>query len=89
MRIYMMERFLERVANSQYSEDFIIKGGILVTSMVGVSMRLTMDIDASTRKFNLSEANAEKVVREICDVDLDDGVTFVVKKVLRIMDDME
>ena len=45
LRIYMMERFLERVANSKYADDFIIKGGILVTSLVGVSMRSTMDID--------------------------------------------
>ena len=89
MRIYMMERFLERVANSTYSGDFIIKGGILVTSMVGVAMRSTMDIDTSIRNFNLSEAGAEKVVKEICSVDLDDGVIFKVKEVSRIMDDME
>lgn len=46
MRIYMMERFLERVANSQYKDNFIIKGGMLVTAMVGVALRSTMDIDA-------------------------------------------
>lgn len=56
MRIYMMERFLERVANSKYKEDFIIKGGILVTSLVGVSMRSTMDIDTSIRNFNLCQS---------------------------------
>ena len=42
MRIYMMERFLERVANSQYKDNFIIKGGMLVTAMVGVALRSTM-----------------------------------------------
>ena len=89
MRIYMMERFLERVANSAYSGDFIIKGGILVTSMVGVATRSTMDIDTSIRNFNLSEADAEKVVKEICSVNLDDGVSFIIKEVSRIMDDME
>lgn len=89
MRIYMMERFLERVANSAYAEDFIIKGGILVTSMVGVSMRSTMDIDTSIRNFNLSEEDAKKVVTEICNIDLQDGVTFVIKEVSSIMDEME
>lgn len=44
MRIYMMERFLERVANSQYKDNFIIKGGMLVTAMVGVALRSTMEI---------------------------------------------
>ena len=62
MRIYMMERFLERVANSPYSENFIIKGGILVTSMIGISMRSTMDIDTSIRNLNLSEED-ERVAR--------------------------
>ena len=42
MRIYMMERFLERMAASPYADNFIIKGGILVTSMVGIAMRSTM-----------------------------------------------
>lgn len=41
MRIYMMERFLERVASSQYKDNFIIKGGMLVTAMVGVALRET------------------------------------------------
>ena len=34
MRIYMMERFLERVSLSVYKDNFIIKGGLLITSMV-------------------------------------------------------
>ena len=45
MRIYMMERFLERLAQSEYRDNFIIKGGILVTAMIGVAHRSTMDIE--------------------------------------------
>ena len=47
MRIYMMERFLERLAQSEYRDNFIIKGGILVTAMIGVAHRSTMDIDTT------------------------------------------
>ena len=65
MRIYMMERFLERVANSPYSENFIIKGGILVTSMIGISMRSTMDIDTSIRSLDLSEEEALHIINKI------------------------
>lgn len=89
MRIYMMERFLERVSRSSYAENFVIKGGILVTSMVGVSMRSTMDIDTTIRNINLSEADALRIVEEICSIDVDDEVTFSVKTVSPIMDDME
>ena len=44
MRIYMMERFLERIAHSNYRDSFVFKGGILITSMVGHSLRTTRDI---------------------------------------------
>ena len=54
MRIYMMERFLERLAQSEYRDNFIIKGGILVTAMIGVAHRSTMDIDTSMKNLNLS-----------------------------------
>ena len=50
MRIYMMERFLERLAQSEYRDNFIIKGGILVTAMIGVAHRSTMDIDTIRSK---------------------------------------
>jgi len=89
MRIYMMERFLERVSVSTYSGNFIIKGGILVTSMVGVSMRSTMDIDTTIKNINLSEEDALRVISEINEIDLQDGVSFIVKSVTGIMDEME
>lgn len=89
MRIYMMERFLERVANSSYADDFVIKGGILVTSMVGVAMRSTMDIDTSIRNINLTEEELLRVIGEIAALDMEDDVSFKVKSVSSIMDEME
>lgn len=77
MRIYMMERFLERIVSSQYKDNFIIKGGMLVTAMVGVALRSTMDIDTSIINQNLSAEDARRVVNEIKDIDLGDGVTFL------------
>lgn len=89
MRIYMMERFLERVSDSKYKDNFIIKGGMLVTAMVGVANRSTMDIDTSLKNQNLSADDARRIVDEIKDIDLGDGVTFEVKEVSNIMDEME
>ncbi len=89
MRIYMMERFLERLAQSEYRDNFIIKGGILVTAMIGVAHRSTMDIDTSMKNLNLSAADALRVVNQVKDIDLDDGVSFEVKDVSNIMDEME
>jgi len=89
MRIYMMERFLERVANSEYKDNFIIKGGMLVTAMVGVALRSTMDIDTSIRNQNLSAADAQGIIENITTVALGDGVRFEIKDISDIMDEME
>ena len=43
IRTFMMERFLERVSLSKYRNNIVLKGGMLVASMVGVDMRATME----------------------------------------------
>lgn len=89
MRVYMMERFLERVANSEYRDNFIMKGGMLVTAMVGVALRSTMDIDTSIKNQNLSMEDTVRIIKEIKDIDLGDEVTFEIKEISNIMDGME
>ena len=85
----MTDRFLERLSYSKYKDNFIIKGGILVTSMVGVSLRSTMDIDATIKNLNLSVDDILKVVQDITNISLDDNITFEVKGVQTIMDSFE
>ena len=53
IRNYVMERFLERMSLSEYKDKLILKGGLLVASMVGIDNRATMDIDATVRNHNL------------------------------------
>lgn len=89
IRIYMMERFLERVSKSQYKDNLIIKGSFLVSSMVGVALRSTMDIDTSIQNQNLSTEDAAIMVEEIKNIELDDGIKFEIKSISDIMDDME
>lgn len=89
MRIYMMERFLERMSASKYKDNFVIKGGILVTAMIGIALRSTMDIDTSLRNQNLTEEEARQIIEEIKDIPLDDGISFEIKAVSPIMDEME
>ncbi|MCR5438500.1 MAG: nucleotidyl transferase AbiEii/AbiGii toxin family protein [Selenomonas sp.] len=89
MRLYMMERFLERISASSYRDNFIIKGGILVTSLIGVALRSTMDIDTTIKNLNLSDEDIRRIVDEICTIDLQDDVKFQVKQLSRIMDEMD
>ena len=53
LRIFFMERFLERVSLSEYKEHFILKGGMLVSSLLGISARATMDIDTTVQALPL------------------------------------
>lgn len=89
MRIYMMERFIDRLSCSEYKDNFIFKGGILVTSMVGIAMRSTMDIDTSIKNINLSIEDVMRIAKEISKIDLGDGIIFDVKKAEEIMDNFE
>lgn len=89
LRIYMMERFLERITYSKYKDDFIVKGGILVTSMIGISMRSTMDIDTTIRNFDLTKEETTRIVNGIKDISLDDHIEFILNDVSDIMDNME
>ncbi len=89
IRNFVMERFLERMSLSKYSGNLILKGGLLIASMVGLDNRATMDIDTTIRNYNFSAEDAEKMIEDIIAVPLEDGTRFTVKSVENIMDDAE
>ena len=89
MRNYMMERFLERISLSDYKDRFILKGGMLVASMVGLDARSTMDLDATVKGANISVEDIENIISSILSVPLEDGVIFHVKKISEIMEEAE
>ena len=62
LRIYLMERLLERVSLSQYRDKFVLKGGLLVSSLVGVDMRSTMDVDTTVKSLPLNKRSAQKIL---------------------------
>lgn len=89
MRNYMMERFLERIALSDYKDRFILKGGMLVAAMVGLDARATMDMDATIKGANVSVEDVENIISSILSVPLEDGVEFRVKRISEIMEEAE
>ena len=89
LRIYLMERFLERVSLSQYRDNFVLKGGLLVSSLVGVDMRSTMDVDTTVKSLPLHKLSAQKILEEIIAIEVDDGVIFRITKVQDIMEGHE
>lgn len=88
-RNYMMERFLERVSLSEYKNKFILKGGMLVASLVGLDMRATMDIDSTVTALNLSVEEAKNVVKSIINIKIEDNVYFEITDAETIMDEFD
>jgi len=84
---FMMERFLNRLSVSEYKDKFVIKGGSLVSALVGIDNRSTMDIDVTVKGFTLVEAETENVIKNIMAIDLNDAVEFEWKKCEEIRDD--
>lgn len=73
---YMLERFLERVSLSPFRENFIIKGGFLIASMVGLDSRATMDMDATIKAYPVSRETIQNMIEGILDAPVDDGISF-------------
>jgi predicted nucleotidyltransferase component of viral defense system len=84
-----MERFLERLSRSSYRDKLILKGGVLVSSMVGLGMRSTMDVDVTVKNLLLSIDDVRKMVMDIASVAIDDGMGFEIESVVTIMDEAE
>lgn len=87
LQTYMLERLLERISISKYKDNFILKGGMLISAMLGIDSRTTMDIDTTIKGFKLTEENIINIINEICNIKIDDGVTFEVQKIELIRED--
>ena len=87
LQMFMFERILERLASSTYQNNFILKGGMLVASIVGLDLRATMDIDATVSALPLSADTAEKIVNEIIAVEIPDNVSFRITNITGIMEE--
>ena len=87
LQTYMLERFLERISISKYKDNFILKGGMLISAMLGIDSRTTMDMDTTIKGFKLTEENISNIINEICNIKIDDEVTFEVQKIELIRED--
>lgn len=89
IRNYIMERFLERLSLSPYRGNFILKGGMLVSAMVGLDTRSTVDIDTTIKNLSLTVESAENILAEIITIPVEDDVLFKIEYISEIMDETE
>ena len=84
---YMFERFLERLSKSAYRDKFILKGGILIAALVGIDNRATMDMDTTIKNYPINVGSLRKAIKEICSINVEDGVSFSFLNIEAIRDD--
>lgn len=76
LQIFMFERLVERLSVSKYKDNIILKGGLLIASIIGIGERTTMDMDTTIQGLPMTEQTMEQVVKEIIDIDVGDGILF-------------
>ena len=76
---YMFERILERLSISKYRNNFILKGGLLLSSIMGIDIRTTMDMDTCIKGIVLTDEELYQVLNEILSIDVGDDVKFEIK----------
>ena len=83
----MFEALLKRISNSIYKYKFIIKGGLLLSSIFGVNLRSTMDLDTTIKGLPLNKSTITKVITEIINIDLKDNITFEIENIKDIREE--
>ena len=86
---YMMERLLERISASEYKWKFILKGGMLVSAMVGLDSRTTMDMDATIKGVDFSKETLLSILEQIINFPVQDDVQFSLKGIEEIREESE
>lgn len=76
LQMCLFEGILEKLSKSKYSENFILKGGLLISSLIGVDMRSTMDMDTTLRGIPLNEVSITKILSEILAIEIDADIGY-------------
>ena len=89
LQMFFFERFLERLSHSKYKFNFVIKGGLLISSMIGIDNRTTMDMDTTVKGIPLKEDVIQNIILEILCIEVGDGIQFEVTDITHIREEDE
>lgn len=84
---FMFETLLKRISKSRYKDKFIIKGGLLLSSIFGVNLRSTMDLDTTIKGLPLDRETITKVINEIISIDVEDNITLEIENIKNIREE--
>ncbi len=86
---FMFERILERISISKYNDNFILKGGLLLSAIFGIDNRATKDMDTTVKGLDVSEEIMVNILNEILSINLNDGVKFALINITNIREGNE
>ena len=89
LQMFFFERFLDRLSKSEYKFNFVIKGGLLISSMIGIDNRTTMDMDTTIKGVPLQEEVIRNIVSDIINIKVDDGIEFEITDISHIREEDE
>lgn len=89
LRNYMFEKFLEKLSNSKYRENFVLKGGLLIADLIGSESRATMDMDATLEQYPLEEKEILIMLQKILKTSPEDSVTFSLQRMEEIREEAD
>ena len=84
LQMYFFERFLTLLEKLKYRAKFIIKGGFLISSIIGIQNRTTMDIDTTIKGLPVKDEIIKEIILEILNIEVNDGIEFVLGKIENI-----
>ena len=84
---FMFEALLKRISKSKYKDKFIIKGGLLLSSIFGVNLRSTMDLDTTIKGLTLDRETITRVINEIISIDVEDNVKLEIENIKDIREE--
>lgn len=84
MQMYFFERLLYRISISQYKFNFILKGGLLLSAIIGDERRTTSDMDTMIKGIDIESDELLKIIQEITNIKTDDAISFEIEKTREI-----
>ena len=84
---FMFEALLKRISKSKYKDKFIIKGGLLLSSIFGVNLRSTMDLDTTIKGLPLDRKTITKVINDIISIEIDDNIKLEIENIKDIREE--
>ena len=84
LQMCLFEGILEKLSKSKYRENFIVKGGLLISSLIGVDVRSTMDMDTTIKGIPVNEETITRIINEILDIEIDLEISYKLIKLTPI-----